>query len=512
MKQSFLLTKIIATVGPASSDTDTLKNLVKSGVRLFRINFSHGTFSQYQNIVENIRMVEKELDEFIAVVGDLSGPKIRLGKVTREGIRIEDHHQVKFVKHDITAEKGGAEVTFSTTYPEFIDVVKPGERILLDDGNVRLVCTEIQGEQESKTVVCKVETGGLLTTAKGINLPDTDLTVESLTQKDLKCIDFAIEHKFDFLALSFVRKAEDVLKLKEILKKAGAGTSGKKEIHADLGLSADPGIKEDIIPVIAKIEKPQAIANLEEIVKESDAVMVARGDLGVEMDLADVAILQKQIIRICHKFGKPVIVATQMLQSMIESKTPTRAEVSDVANAIFDGVDAVMLSGETAVGKYPVDAVKIMNQIASRTNNYLKKSGIVFEKMEKSEIRNEDPEAIALGVQSISNHINPEYLIIWTNRGVSAVYLSQRRMPMPLLAFSSVENRLRKLTLLYGVKPIFMKMPGSGSAFIKNVNDHLLQNNWSKTGDPVVVISGDPINRRGLANRIVIHHIGENGE
>jgi len=512
MTSAFHLTKIIATLGPASSDTKTIRNLVAKGVRVFRINFSHGSFDEYVELVNRIRNVEEETGVYTAILGDLSGPKIRIGKVIEGGVAIEEGQKVSFVRGEVTTGEKGNEFTFSSNFPEFIDEVNPGENILLDDGNVRLECTSIVGSGENKRLICLVITGGTLSSSKGINLPDTELSTTALTEKDHKCIEFAVENKFDYLALSFVRQANDVVILKEKLFELGARSAGESEFPADLGFSELPRNQKDFIPVIAKIEKPQAIKNLESIVRETDAVMVARGDLGVEMDLADVAVLQKQIISLCHRLGKPVIVATQMLQSMIESKTPTRAEVSDVANAIFDGVDAVMLSGETAVGKYPIEAVDMMNKIAIRTSAYIKSNGI---KPEIKALRpgiDENPEAIARGVQVIADNIDPKFLVIWTNRGVSAVYLSQRRMPVPILAFSSIRSRLRKLAMLYGVKPLFLETPKSGSSFIKSIDKILLDEKWAVSGDPVIIISSDPIHRKGIANRIVMHHIGETSE
>ncbi len=509
MKPSFLLTKIIATLGPATQSKEMIRALVEKGVRVFRINFSHGSFDEHETILHNIRETEKETGIFTAVIGDLAGPKIRIGKVIEGGINVSENQEVIFTKKEVITGKGDDKIVFSTNFPEFIDEVKTGENILLDDGNVRMECKQITGEGSNRKVICKVVTGGELSTAKGINLPDTDLSMPALTEKDLKCVEFAVKHHFDYLALSFVRKPEDLLLLKDKLRALGVLPEMTTESPGDLGFSELPENKTDFIPIIAKIEKPQAIKNLDSIVRHSDAIMVARGDLGVEMDLADVAVLQKEIIHMCHEYGKPVIVATQMLQSMINSKSPTRAEVSDVANAIFDGVDAVMLSGETAVGKYPIETVAIMNKIASRTSEYIKKNAIQSVAASSRPDISENPEAIARGVQTIAENINPLFLVIWTNRGVSAVYLSQQRMPIPILAFSSIKSRLRKLALLYGVKPIYHQTPSSGSTFIRSIDKILLNKNWAKKDDPVVVISSDPIQRKGLANRIVIHLIGE---
>ena len=509
MVSEFPLTKIIATLGPASRTQEIIVKLIDEGVRVFRINFSHGSFEEYEDYLEKIRIAEKKTGIFVAVLGDLAGPKIRIGKVIKGGITIREGEQLSIVKHSVTAGTKGYEKTISTNFPGFIDQVRTGEEILIDDGNIRLHCSSVEGIENDKKLVCSVVTGGKLSSAKGINLPQTELTASALTERDYQCIEFAAKNHFDYLALSFVRQAEDILLLKQKLEDLGARSEKSPERRGDLGFSKIPEGHEDFIPIIAKIEKPQAISNLEAIIRQTDAVMVARGDLGVEMDLADVAVLQKRIIHMCHHFGKPVIVATHMLQSMIDAKTPTRAEVSDVANAIFDGVDAVMLSGETAIGKYPLETVRIMQKVAERTSAYIT-SVLTYSNLSlKKPPIGDSPEAISLGVQTIAANINPKFLVIWTNRGVSAVFLSQRRMPHPILAFSSYKSRLRKLSLMYGVKPFYMKTPPSGSTFIRETEKLLLKNKWVAKGDPVVIISSDPIHRKQLANRIVIHHIGD---
>jgi pyruvate kinase len=306
-----------------------------------------------------------------------------------------------------------------------------------------------------------------------------------------------------------VRSGSDVKILKNKLVELGARPKGEMFTSGDMGFSKSDQKLKKYIPIISKIEKPQALKNLEEIIEETDGVMVARGDLGVEMDLAEVSILQKRIISLCQEYGKPVIVATQMLQSMIESPVPTRAEVSDVANAIFDGTDAVMLSGETAVGKYPVETVRMMNRIAWRTNNYIKsnhlKTGV---EIRKSSLSNRTA-AIAHSVRTIVDDINPKFLVLWTKLGGSAVYLSRYRMSLPIIVFSNDEERLRQLSVLNAVKPWLMDTPKSGSDFIKKIDKLMLAEKWAEKGDAIVIVSGDPIDRVGVTNRIVIHYVGE---
>lgn len=508
----FLLTKIIATLGPATSSYEKILDLIRNGVRTFRVNFSHGNFAEYDALIGNIRKAEKETREHVAILGDLSGPKIRVGKVVDAGIDLVDGHTCEIIKKEIIAGSKGNENKLSSTFPRFIDEVKINEKILLDDGSVELEVIDRKGGGEDASVICQVIHGGRISSAKGINLPDTDLSVDALTEKDIGCVHYAVENNFDYLALSFVRRAEDLEKLKNLLVKLEARPKNIEAVPTHRGMVMPPVSVQNLIPVICKIEKPQAIENLEEILKATDGVMVARGDLGVEMDLAEVAILQKKIIHMCKEYGKPVIVATQMLQSMIDSPVPTRAEVSDIANAILDGADAVMLSGETAMGKYPVQAVAMMNKVAKRTNTFVKNYSI---NIRGAIIRPEHSQrtlAIAEGVERIAEEIKPRFIIVWTNWGGSAVYLSQLRLSMPILAFTSGKKRLRLLSLLFGIQPFFLNQPESGSKFIRAVDRLLLSRDLAKKGEPIVVVSGDPITRTGLANRIVIHYVGEGVE
>ncbi|MBN2174624.1 MAG: pyruvate kinase [Bacteroidales bacterium] len=509
MYSDFLYTKIIATLGPSSETVQQIMDLLLAGVRVFRINFSHGTFEEYENLLSNVREAEKQTGIFAAVMGDLSGPKIRVGEVAGRGVVLTKGDLIEFVKHRLVAGTTGTEKVFSSTLPQFVDEVKAGERILIDDGNLELVCLASKGTGENKKLICRVEVGGLVTSHKGINLPESELTVPAMTEKDFQCVDFAVAKKFDILALSFVRKAEDIMLLKNRLSELEARPKMMKGISGYLDFKGKKPNLENYIPIIAKIEKPQAIKNLESILEETDGVMVARGDLGVEMDLAEVAILQKKIIHMCREYGKPVIVATQMLQSMIESPVPTRAEVSDVANAIFDGADAVMLSGETAVGKYPDKSVKMMRKIGWRTNEFLKDSQIQSGRFITKTRYFHRAAALAHGVSTIASDVKAKMIITWTQSGGSSVMLSQQRMQIPIIAFGDKQARLRQLSLLYSIQPVFMKKPGSGSSFIAAADKVLLKNKWALRGDPVIFVSGDPINKTGIANRIVIHYVGE---
>ena len=507
---NFLITKIIATLGPSSSGKAAILKLVEAGVRVFRINFSHGAFEDYDKLVNDIRAVQKKSGIYISILGDLSGPKIRVGKVVEDGVLLENDDEICFVKKDIIGGSEGCEKTFSSTLPSFIDEVKSGEKILLDDGNIELKCLKKTGKGKEAVLKCEVIVGNLLSSAKGINLPDSNLSVPSLTEKDIRCVSYAVEKDFDFLALSFVRSGADIRELKNLLTKLNVRPKGLDITGGDLGFSTS--YDSEYIPIISKIEKPQAIDNLESILEETDGVMVARGDLGVEMDLAEVAILQKHIIQKCSEYGKPVIVATQMLQSMINEAVPTRAEVSDVANAIIDKADAVMLSGETAVGKYPVESVKMMARVARKTNAYLKNLDEKSEKLIKYKGPLNRKATMARGVHQMARDIKAKFIVSWTHSGGSSVFLSQQRMDVPLIAFGENEGRLRQMSILYSITPVYMKQPKSGSKFITAVDELLLKNKWAKKGDPIIIVASDPITKVGITNRVVIHYLGESME
>src|SRR5438045_254836 len=337
-------TKVVATMGPASSEPDVLKRMIEEGLDVCRLNFSHGDLGEHEKILAVIREVASQCEQTVAILGDLGGPKIRLGKIEDAdgtgGMPIAVGDVLHFVRDPIV----GRNLRVSTTYPHFVDDVKVGDRILIEDGLIRCVAID----KNPNEVLATCTSGGVLKTGKGVNLPSTSVSIPSITDRDWQCVDWAIEHDLDFLALSFVRRPEDLTQLRDHLQS-----------------------KRSAIDLIAKIEKSEALAQIDEIIDVSDGLMIARGDLGVEMDLAQVPIIQKDLIHRCQLAGKPVIVATQMLQSMIEQSSPTRAEVSDVANAIFDGADAIMLSGETSVGKYPAASVHVMNHVAEVTEEYL---------------------------------------------------------------------------------------------------------------------------------------------
>ena len=497
----FILTKILATVGPACRDVPTLVRLIEEGVRAFRINFSHGTFEEFAAALANIRQAGVQTKTPVGVLGDLSGPKIRLNTVTEGKFNLEVGDFVEFTR------KPGAECrrypdtgvsVLATNYPQMIDEVQPGHRLFIDDGAVRMLCVDRvwAPDDNDHRLNCRVTQGGAVSTRKGVNLPDTNLSLPSLTDWDRQCAEWAFKNGLDYVALSFVRKAQDIQELKELIR------GFNREFR---GVRATPRL-----PIIAKIEKPQAIAELDSIVKESDGIMVARGDLGVEMDLSQVPVIQKQIIRVSHDYGKPVIVATQMLQSMIEAATATRAEVSDVANAIIDGADAVMLSGETAVGKFPTQAVRTMARTASFAEAYVAQIRKLSTKppkhLQTSKYRTA---ALAHGVSVIVNDLGARYVVTWSELGGGALLLSQNRLPVPIIAISSNEAALRQMSLLFGVLPVLMPRPTNTELFLHHVDALLLGQGWAQQGDAIVIAKGEPLGTPGVTNQVQIHYLGD---
>jgi len=505
------LTKIIVTLGPASIHKETIITMIEEGARVFRINFSHGTFEEHSRALETVRTAGNTSGVPVGIMGDLSGPKIRIGRVIEGGVLLKKGDPVEFQRKAVTTgEPDRHKIIFSTTYTDFVDEIQTGQTILLDDGNIRLICTGKKREDRTARLFCEVVDGGVVTSNKGINVPDAVLDLPSLTDKDYSCIEFAIQKKFDFLALSFVRSSGDVRLLKDYLRQRGAqAPAAGRSRKTSYGFSTFGSGSTTFIPVISKIEKPQALHDLEAILEETDGIMIARGDLGVEMDLAEVAIHQKRIIALCRRQGVPVIVATQMLQSMIDSPVPTRAEVSDVANAIFDGADAVMLSGESAVGHWPVESVRMMSRISTRTDDYISSQPIDIGSIQVLHEVEDSTSALAHGVKTIVQDLNARLIIIWSRMGGGAAYLSQQRIPRPIIAFSSNHEVLRRMSLLYGLGPVFMEQPENTGHFIKRVERYLLEDRLAGPGDPIVVVLGEPIERTGRINKIVVHHLGE---
>ncbi len=406
-------TKIVATLGPSSEDK--IDQLIKAGVNVFRLNFSHGSYETHKNYIQKIRYWEKKLGIPIGILQDLSGPKIRLGEI-KEPFYVKYGDVIKIVKQKIV----GTKEAVSINYPQILDELKPGDRIYIADGTIRLKVVD----KTEDAVVAKVILGGLISSRKGVNFPKIHLNIPALTEKDKEDIKFGLEHGVDIIALSFVKNSQDVINTKEFIK----------------------SIKDIDIPVFSKIEKHEAVENIDKILEVSDGIMVARGDLGVEIEMEKVPVVQKMIIRKANEKAKPVITATQMLISMVSSMRPTRAEVSDIANAVLDGTDAVMLSDETTIGKFPVEAVSVMRRTIEETekiyNYYRNMTGNIT-----------PDEAIANASSSIAKDIKADGIIVFTTTGRSARAVSKFRPECPIYVVSHDLETLRRSTIIWGVVP-----------------------------------------------------------
>jgi pyruvate kinase len=474
-------TKIVATMGPACSSVEMLYGLFEAGVDVCRLNFSHGSFDEHLLTLRNIREAAARWTQPIAVLGDLCGPKIRLGKVAEVdgtgGMPINVGDELIIQRAPILGQANRV----SSIYPHLVDDVQVGHRVLIEDGMLRFLCTD----KNFNELRCSCLMGGVLKSSKGINLPNTAVAVPSITDRDWECTDWAIENGLDYLALSFVRKAEDLQLLREHL------TNKVADIH-----------------LIAKIEKAEAVREIDAILDHCDGLMVARGDLGVEMDVAQVPIIQKDLIRRCRTAGKPVIVATQMLQSMIEQASPTRAEVSDVANAIFDGTDAVMLSGETSVGKFPTGAVHMMAHIAEQTETYLvsqESTGEPTLKLKTMQLS----AAVAKGVWQIVGDLKASLVVIWSQTGATARIFSKMRFPVPVIALSSDHRALRRMALHYGVISQEMEPPEDMAGLVEKVDQLVNERAFAPAGSRIVIVAGSSLGTPSTLNGIVIHTVGE---
>lgn len=472
MKKTARKTKIVATLGPASSSVKMITKLMKAGVDIFRLNFSHGDHAQKQTLINAIRSVSDKIGRQAGILADLQGPKIRTGKMLGDSMFISKGQDVVITTEDLLGTNG----IIPTIYKSLPKDVVPGSRILLDDGLLELKVYAVEG----KLVKCHVITGGVLKNNKGINLPGVKVSAPCLTEKDLIDLEYALEAGVDFIALSFVRTAEDVESLKRIIYLKGKSTL-----------------------VVAKIEKPEALKNFREILRVSDVVMIARGDLGVEVEAEKVPFYQKKIIKACIKSGKPVITATQMLESMVHSPRPTRAETSDVANAIIDGTDAIMLSAETAAGEYPIEAVTTMNRIAHDVEH----AGL-FSVFEKRLSRAPSiAEAVAESACRAATSLNAKALAVFTQSGGAAALISKCRPRIPIVAFTSSKEIQNRLSIYWGINSACINITEDMDQAIHNVEEFLLLSGFRK-GDIIVIIIGTPIAARGSTNLIRIHTLG----
>lgn len=494
------LAKIVATIGPASDSPAVVERLIEAGVGVFRLNFSHGSEEEHDRRLQTIRSAARRLSRPIAVLGDLPGPKIRLGRLPEAGVELRAGEDVLFVPAPASIDDPELlPIRLPSEYAPLASEVLPGHRVLIDDGQVRLLAVERLAGDPAQSLRCRVTTAGVVKTRKGINLPDSAISAEAITDRDWQWVEWSVSRGIDLLALSFVRRADEIRRLKRAL----IGMCPADFAVEQTGVGA-------MIPVVAKIEKPQAIQTLDEIVEAADAVMVARGDLGVEMDIAQVPHIQKQLIAKCDEWGKPCIVATQMLESMIEGVMPTRAEASDVANAILDGADAVMLSGETAVGRHPTLVVETMRRIvaaAEATIASRQAAPSPAAQLVRSRYRTA---ALAHGAWHVAHDVGARAVACWSEEGGTARYLSQTGMEIPIIAYSSSDRAVRRMALLRSVSARVTAPPAGGTLAEWNaqVERDLLDLEWVSDGEPIVLVAGKPLGVQGSTSAIAVHYIG----
>ncbi len=463
-------TKIVATIGPASSSREVLREMMLNGMDVCRLNFSHGSYEFYAELIRTIRELNEELGFSTAILADLQGPKMRIGEMANGAIELAEGDELVIQTGAIKGKPG----LVSTTYDQFPKDVKKGEIVLLDDGKIRLEVTATDGKTK---VTTRVINGGPLSANKGLNLPNTKVSLPSLTEKDREDLEFALEHDVDWLGLSFVRSARDIIELKHIIF--------QREKHAR---------------VVAKIEKPEALLEIDEIIRESDALMVARGDLGVEIPMQKVPLIQKDLIRRCLAMHRPVIVATQMMESMITNITPTRAEVNDVANAVLDHADAVMLSAETSVGRHPVEVVKAMHRILIEMENSEDMFNVPTQPLEESDRMVSD--AICMASVRMAAAINIKAIVTMTHSGYTAFKISSMRPKAHIFAFTSNRSILTMLNLVWGVRAQYYDKTVSTDHTIADIKHILRNKKFVKKGDLIVNVASMPIAEQGMSNML----------
>ncbi|MEA3309386.1 MAG: pyruvate kinase [Chloroflexota bacterium] len=493
------LTKIVCTLGPATDSPEIIRALIHAGMTVARLNFSHGTHANKRRMVSLIRRVADEEGRYVAVMGDLQGPKIRVGNLPEEGVELRVGEIVTLTAGEVQSPT--KEIPFP--HPEIIPDLHLEDRILLDDGSLELEISAIAPPE----IRCRVRVGGVLTSHKGVNLPGADLQIPTLTEKDYQDAELALELQLDYLALSFVRRASDVGQLRAFLMKLA---QAEKQVRR-------PGENPHHWPaLVAKIEKPEALLDLPGIVQASDAVMVARGDLGVEIAPEQVPLAQKRIIRLCNQLGRPVITATQMLQSMIENPRPTRAEASDVANAILDGSDAVMLSGETSVGRFPVEAVQMMAKIAQTVEgstefpyNQLLKITTQDEPTDPQSMRNLISRAIGRGTVKIAEECQSTAILTSTESGRTARLVARHRPRCPLVAATPFKETACRLQLIWGVTPVLVAPFDDTDQMIQSLVQSAVACGFADVGSNVVLTAGIPFEVHGVTNMLKVHTVRE---
>ncbi len=468
-------TKVIATIGPVTRNKEILEKLIHEGVDVFRVNLSHDTHDEHLKTITYINELNEELGSHVAILGDLQGPKLRVGEMENDKVFLEDGQEFSFV----TSACIGTREKAYLSYDRLPSDVVVGEKILVDDGKLIF---EVTGSNFTDTVTCKVIAGGPLSSKKGVNLPHTRISQPSLTEKDIKDALFLLDHQVDWLALSFVRKEQDILDLRKLID----------DHHGNAR-------------IIAKIEKPEALEDIEAIISASDAVMVARGDLGVEVDFHKVPLIQKDIVKRCHRKSKPVIVATQMMESMINNPTPTRAEANDVANAVLDGVDSVMLSGETSIGKYPVETIRNMQLIidTTETEEYIYNKGHVSPPGAKNFMA----DSICLSAVQLAEQVNAAAIISLTHSGFTAIRISSHRPKAPIYTFTMNNDLINDLSLVWGVRAFYYGECSHINDYISYTEEFLVSQNLLKKGDLVVHVGSIPIMKKGKTNMLKLTRV-----
>ncbi|GHC77044.1 pyruvate kinase [Limoniibacter endophyticus] len=467
--------KILATLGPASSEEEMIRKLFDAGADCFRVNMSHADHALMRTLVARIRNVEKAVGRPIGILADLQGPKLRVGKFAKGSVELKPGAIFTLDGQD----KPGDETRAYLPHPEILEAVQPGHRLLIDDGKLQLICEKTDG----KALTCKVVAGTKISDRKGVSLPDTDLAVGALTEKDRKDLDAVLDAGVDWIALSFIQRPEDLAEARKVAR-------GRASL-------------------LAKIEKPQAVNRLAEIIELSDALMVARGDLGVEMPLEAVPGIQKQITRAARRAGKPVVVATQMLESMISAPVPTRAEVSDVATAVFEGADAIMLSAESAAGQYPVEAVATMNRIAEQVERDPTYPVIISNQRGEPEATGAD--AVSLAARQIGETLRLSTIICYTSSGTTGLRAARERPQVPIVTLSPIVETARRLALVWGTHSVVTEDAHDLDDMVNRACRIAYEENFANPGDRVIVTAGIPFGTPGATNMLRIAYIGSDG-
>lgn len=468
-------TKIIATIGPATNSFDQLERLYLAGVNSFRMNFSHGTHEDHLKVIQFTEELNQKHQAHISLLADLQGPKLRVGVIENNSIFLEDNQLINVVNHPVI----GTAKEISVTYESLPQDVKVGELILIDDGKLSLI---VESTNKKDLVVCRVLEGGVLSSKKGFNLPSTVTTVPSLTEKDRKDLDFIIQHPINWLALSFVRDAKEVIELKEIIKS-----------------------KNGLLRVMAKIEKPEAVKNIDAIIEASDAIMVARGDLGVEVPMEEMAIVQKSIVQKSIQQSKPVVIATQVMESMLEMSRPTRAEITDVSNSVLDGADVIMLSGETSVGKFPIKVIETIDKIIRR----VEQESIIYHREHAANVDSPTfySDAICYNACRIAKDVNAKCINAMTYSGYTGFMLASYRPKADIYVFTSNKFLLNTLSIVWGTQCFYYDSFESTDESIEDVIELLKEKEEVVKGDMVVNTGSMPIRGRGRTNMIKLTQV-----